>query len=71
MVWLRMQVTVEATLPHTAAVYHLAWHELGNWLAVSTVDQRVLLWRPDFGGDWRLTTRIEGVPDTSTALAVD
>ena len=57
-----LQIEVQAKLQHPAPVAQVGWNPVGNWLAASTVDSLVLLWRPDLTGQWQLVNRIAGTP---------
>lgn len=51
---------VVATLPHDSSVWQLGWNMFGNWLAASTNNNMVCLWRPDLAGEWIMLNTITG-----------
>lgn len=55
-----LQTTEVAVLEHPAPVWKVEWNMLGNWLATSSEDCTVRLWRPDFAGRWGLLHKIVG-----------
>jgi WD40 repeat protein len=56
-----LDMHVIATLEHDAHVWQVGWNMTGNWLAASTDDNRVCLWRPDLAGEWLLLNVIQGL----------
>ena len=55
-----VQAEVVAELDAGSIVREVRWNGLGSWLAVSTHDGEVQLWRSDLGGSWSRLTRISG-----------
>ncbi len=55
-----VQAEVVATLEHPGGFWKVEWNLLGNWLAGSTEDSQVLLYRPNLAGTWLLQNRICG-----------
>lgn len=55
-----LEVECLAVLPHGSPVWQVEWNPLGTWLAASTEAGQVCLWRPDFGGEWKLCNSIYG-----------
>lgn len=53
------------TLVHTAAVWQVKMNMTGTWLAASTDDNEVCMWRPDLAGEWVLLNRIVAYEDAS------
>ena len=49
-----------ATLSHPAAVWQVKVNMTGTWLAASTDNNEVCLWRPDLTGEWVLLNTIRG-----------
>ncbi len=47
-------------LEHAHPIWRVEWNMLGNWLAASTENSEVCLWRPDLMGEWLLVNRIVG-----------
>lgn len=54
------EVSVLARLEHEAAVCQAEWDPPATWLATTTTDAVVCLWRPDFSGEWLLCNTIAG-----------
>ncbi|KAK9814583.1 hypothetical protein WJX72_008201 [[Myrmecia] bisecta] len=57
-----MEAECIAQLKHAAPVWKLDWNMLGNWLAASSEDSQVSLWRRGLAGDWKLTSRLVAQP---------
>ena len=53
-----VRVAELGTLEHSAAVWQVKMNMTGTWLAASTDDNEVCMWRPDLAGDWVLQNKI-------------
>lgn len=52
-----------AELHAAATVHQLEFNDTGSWLAASTADGQVQLWRPALDGSWNLLMSVQGTPD--------
>lgn len=59
-VWQAQKV---AELRADAPVRQLEFNGMGSWLAASTADGQVQLWRPALDGTWNLLMSVQGTPD--------
>lgn len=56
-----LDMHIIAKLEHDVHVWQVGWNMTGNWLAASTEDNTVCLWRPDLAGEWLLLNVIQGL----------
>ena len=53
-----MEIDTVACLEHEAKAYQVGWNMVGNWLAVSTENGEICMWRPDLAGEWIMCNKI-------------
>lgn len=56
----KLEVEEVARLEHDSPVWHLGWNMTGSWLAASTKNGEICLWRADLSGEWLMLQKLRG-----------